>query len=91
MPISGLLITLTDDPKASNAAMSELRADPRLVLGDRRGPLLPLVADTPDREEDQSLWRQLNEHDGIVKVDVVFVHIEDEPLAEVEEHCHADK
>jgi hypothetical protein len=81
LPISGLLITLAGDPRASEGAVSALRADHRIVLGERSGPRLPVVVDTPDRETDRRLWRDLNEHPGILKVDLVCAYFDDEALA----------
>jgi hypothetical protein len=81
MSISGLRITLADDPGASESAVRALRADHRIELGERRGPCLPVVSETPDHLADRRLWRELNEHDGIVNVDVVFIHFDDEVAA----------
>lgn len=74
MPISGLLITLSDAPAQSEIALAMLRQDRRIELGERRGPCQPVVVDTKDRDEDRRLWEQLQKQEGILKVDVAFVH-----------------
>ncbi|MHC4978701.1 MAG: hypothetical protein ACYTGT_06700 [Planctomycetota bacterium] len=77
MPISGLLITLDDDPNASETAISTLKADPRIDVGEQRGPYLPVVADTAGKQENQRLWDELHELTGVVNVDLVFADLDD--------------
>jgi nitrate reductase NapAB chaperone NapD len=77
MPISGLLITLADDPQASGRAISSLEADPRIDVGERRGPYLPVVADTAGKQENQRLWDELNELAGVINVNLVFADVDD--------------
>ncbi len=45
MPISGLLITLSDTPELAEIALTMLRQDRRIELGERRGPRQPVVVD----------------------------------------------
>ncbi|MHC4303426.1 MAG: chaperone NapD [Planctomycetota bacterium] len=77
MPISGLLITLDDDPNASETAISTLKADPRIDVGEQRGPYLPVVADTAGKQENQRLWDELHELPGVMNVNLVFAHVDD--------------
>jgi len=77
MSISGLLITLADDANAFEAAISTLRADPRIDVGDRRGPYLPVVTDTDGKQENQRLWDELKELPGVVNVNLVFADLDD--------------
>jgi hypothetical protein len=79
MPISGLLITLADDPRASEAAVRLLESDPRVEVGERRGPYLPVVAETDAPADDERFWRKLNEHTGILKVDLAFAQVDGDP------------
>lgn len=78
MPISGLVITLSDTPALADTALAKLRGDRRIELGDRKGLLQPIVVDTAARVEDLDLWEELQHQEGIVKVDVVFVHIDED-------------
>ncbi len=76
MPISGLLITLSDRPELAEIALTMLRQDQRIELGERRGVHQPIVVDTTDRDEDRRLWEQLQKQEGILLVDVAFVHLD---------------
>jgi hypothetical protein len=78
MTISGLLITLADDSKASDAAIAVLEADPRIDVGERRGPYLPVVADTAGKQDNQRLWDELRGLAGVVDVNLAFAHLDDE-------------
>ena len=87
MSISGLLITLADDPNASETAISTLKADPRIDVGERRGPYLPVVADTTGTHENQRLWDELRELAGVINVNLVFADLDDS----TESNAHADE
>ncbi len=79
MPISGLVITLSDTPALAETALATLRRDRRIEFGKRLGQCQPVVVDTADNDEDGRLWKQLNEQQGILKVDVVFVCFDETP------------
>ena len=87
MSISGLLITLTDDPNASETAISTLKADPRIDVGERRGPYLPVVADTTGKHQNQCLWDELNKLAGVINVNLVFADLDDS----TESNAHVDE
>lgn len=78
MPISGLVITLSDTPELAEIALTMLRRDRRIELGERRGPCQPVVVDTNDSDEDSQLWEQLQKQEGIRWVDVAFVHFDEQ-------------
>ncbi len=78
MPISGLVITLSNDPALAEQALAFLNGDRRIELGERRGPCQPIVVDTTDLHEDHRLRAQVCEQDGILKVDVTFVGFDEE-------------
>lgn len=80
MSISGLVLTLSNDDSAAGA-ISALAADQRLTLGDRFGPRLAVVAETPCVASDRELWDQLRSTPGIANVDVTFVHLDEQPVA----------
>jgi hypothetical protein len=75
MPISGLVITLDEDPSARTHALEVLARDPRLALGVPFGARLPAVAESPSANEAEELVRALADEPGIVFVDVVSVDI----------------
>ncbi|MHC4768162.1 MAG: hypothetical protein ACYTEI_05570 [Planctomycetota bacterium] len=87
MSISGLLITLADDPNASETAISTLNADPRIDVGERRGPYLPVVADTSGKHENQRLWDELHKLAGVTNVNLVFADLDDS----TESNTHVDE
>ncbi len=84
IPVSGLVLTLSDTPEVAERALAMLRRDRRIELGERRGPRQPVVLDTVDGEEDRQLWEWLHEHEGILKVDVVFVYFDEERCAQTD-------
>ncbi len=80
MAISGLVLTLTDDP-AGAAAMAMLHSDPRLTLGEQFGRRVAVVAETSSAHDDRELFDELRGTPGITQVDVTFVHLDTEPAA----------
>ncbi|QYK49290.1 MAG: hypothetical protein KF838_05415 [Phycisphaeraceae bacterium] len=78
MAISGLVVTLAEDP-VGVSALTALAADSRLTLGDRYGQRIALVAETPSARDDHDLFDQLRQRPGIVQVDVTFVHLDASP------------
>lgn len=76
MAISGLVVVLKEDSETAERAMRALSADPRLVLGERVGRLVPLVAETPSATHDAELWQDLLATPGIESVDVTFVSVD---------------
>lgn len=78
MPISGLIITLEEDPLRRDAALTWLRRRPELELGVMQGRRLAAVSDTANGDEDKQLWESLRNQDGVQHVDVVFIHFDDD-------------
>jgi hypothetical protein len=76
MSISGLVVTLADEDVTAESAVTTLRADARLTLGERFGRRLAIVADTSSVHDDRVLWDELREMPGVVHVDVTFVHLD---------------
>ncbi len=77
MPISGLVVTLSDDEQQSTEAMAALEADDRITVGDRQKNRLPIVAETGSIDEGHRLVRdELPDIEGVVFVDVVTVKFE---------------
>lgn len=88
MPISGLVVTLSDDPSLHKIALDQLASDPRLTLGELHGNRLPVVAETDTVRQGTNLVREeLLDIPGVVFVDVVSVDFSDiDESAEPEEH-----
>lgn len=83
MPVSGLILTLADDPARADAALADLVCDDRFDLGTRSGLRQPVTLTTDDRGEDRACWDWLQSHSDIDFVDVVCVFFDDaEPGSE---------
>ncbi len=78
MPISGLVVTLSDVPSLQKSALDQLASDPRLTLGELHGIRLPVVAETQTVRQGTDLVREeLLDIPGVVFVDVVSVDFSD--------------
>jgi nitrate reductase NapAB chaperone NapD len=73
MSISGLIITLTEQPTESAIAIQRLSADGRFTLGRRERYLLPAVLEARSDFEAEEAVRWLTDVPGVLKVDVVYV------------------
>lgn len=72
MPVSGLVVTLREDPSAEAEALDTLRRLAQVSLGERAGCALPLVTDTASAEEAEALQRTLAELPGVALVHLVL-------------------
>jgi len=81
MPITGLILTLSEDAALAETALWVLARRPELELGERVGCRIPASADTPSMKEDKDLQEWLTEVPGVRFVDVVWAWIEDGPEA----------
>jgi hypothetical protein len=79
MPISGLVVTLTDNPVLQQAALAAMRDNPALELGERRYNQIALVVESAGEEEDRLIWEWLHALPGVAMVVVAFIHFDDEP------------
>jgi hypothetical protein len=82
MPISGLVVTLADNPVLQQAALAAMREHPALELGERRCNQVALVVESACEEEDRLIWEWLHALPGVAMVVVAFIHFDDEPGAE---------
>ncbi len=89
MPISSLVITLTDDQALADSACESLGARPEIELGRHVANRLAAVVDSADSEADRETWQWINALPGVAHVDVVFVHFDDPPREESPE-LHAE-
>ncbi len=82
MPISGLVVTLSDNDTERADAIDALRREPRIELGISEleqtvASRIPIVVDTQSNEDDKQVWQWLNDLPGVVFVDVALVGFED--------------
>ena len=61
MPISGLVVTLVEDPHRAEAALAAIANEAHFELGPRHDRQVSVVLDTPDRELDKRCWQRLND------------------------------
>jgi hypothetical protein len=73
MMISGLVVTLAEDPRQRADALAALGGDDRLTLGNETGRKLPVVAETGTAQESEELVESLLRTAGVDFVDVVYV------------------
>jgi len=79
MPISGLVITLNSDPVAARQAAGAIAGRAGFNCGAMRGDHhLPAVLDTADRDADKAARDWLHALPGVLHVDVVFIHFDDQ-------------
>lgn len=78
MPVSSLVVTISDDPDERREVQQTLADDSRITLGDRKRNQLPVVLETDTIAEGVSMTRdQLYEVPGVEFVHVVRVDFED--------------
>lgn len=74
MHISGLVVTLVDEPALAKAARVELAAAGPFTLGESCGPCQAVVLETTDAHAAHDWHDWASTLAGVVHVEVVFVH-----------------
>lgn len=72
MPISGLVLTLSEDPGLRLALLDALRLVPRVTVGEPRGGRLPIVTETGSIREDEALFEELVRTPGVLAVELAY-------------------
>lgn len=83
MPISGLVVTLVDDPATRQGALATLRQHPAVDVGEPAGGRVPIVVDTFDENDDRLVWEWIHAIPGVTFVVVAYIHF-DEDSSDVE-------
>ena len=78
MPVSGLVVSLSDRDDARENAIAAIRQESRIEIGAIHSRRMAVVMDTDSSDEDKELWNWLSTLPGVVFVDVVMVGFEDE-------------
>lgn len=90
MSLSGIVITLHEDPRLAEAAVARLGGDSRVTLGPRKGTRAAAVLETPSLLEDEAAFEALLETEGVAHVDLVCVYdVEELELAAAGDPCAA--
>lgn len=77
MSVSGLVITLSEDPVERACAFERLRGRSDLQFGELSDRWLPVVMEKSDNESAEAVFREISLLRGVEYVDVVFVQFED--------------
>lgn len=73
MIVSGLVLTLENDPRSRAHALETLSRDSRILFGEAHGLRLPVVLETASLLEGEEACESLRTLDGIAFVDVVSI------------------
>ncbi len=76
MAISGLVLTLEADASAAQGALITLASDSRVEVGERFGHRLAILTETGSPREDRALWDELHSIEGVLQVELAFVHLD---------------
>jgi len=82
MPVSGLVLSLRDEPQLRAETLAVMGGDSRITVGVCEGNRLAIVLDTCSSEEDQRLWAWLESLPGVLFVEVAFIGFEQPGEAE---------
>jgi nitrate reductase NapAB chaperone NapD len=79
MPVSGVVLVLSEDVAARDAVLEALAREPGLTLGERMDDRLPVVAETASTPACTALLERLAAIEGVRAVLPVFHDFTDEP------------
>lgn len=71
MPVSGLVLSLTDDAPQRALALAALHEHAAIEVGEAHGSRIPIVVDTANQETDMEVFAWLGSVPGILFVDLV--------------------
>lgn len=77
MPILGLVLTLAPDTGNRTGALESLTGDPRIILGERCGPRIPLVLEARDPHEVAEFVAAAIDTGEFLKAELCFASYED--------------
>lgn len=77
MPVSGLVVVLSEDQEMRRSAIGAMQQQPAITLGDQLANRLAVVLDTESKSEDQQMWNWLHSLSGVAMVELVFVGFEE--------------
>lgn len=77
MPVSGLVVTLAEEPRLRGAAETSLRSRAFVTFGEPFGRRLPIVIDTGSAEAHAEAIDEVQALDGVLFVEVVFTDFSD--------------
>jgi hypothetical protein len=78
MPVSGLVVSLKNDPRLRAEAINAIRCESSIEVGVIAGRRMAIVVDTNSSDDDKRIWCWLGSLPGVAFVDVAMVGYEDE-------------
>lgn len=78
MSVSGLVVTLADDPQRAEAARQVLLSAGVFTFGEPVGQRLPMVLDAASSEDSRRWHEWLVGVEGVAQVDIAFVSLEED-------------
>lgn len=84
MPVSGIVLTLTEDRVRREEALRHLAADGRLEVGPAEGRRVAVVLVTESLADGRDLCEALIDLPGVDQLEVAYVAAEDEPAPTAE-------
>jgi hypothetical protein len=78
MPVSGLVVSLCQEPQARAEAIEAIGREPRITMGTQEGNRLAVVLDTDSSQQDQQIWQWLRSLPGVSLLEVAFVGFEED-------------
>ena len=76
MPVSGLVVTLRDEPLERAQTLAAIAHQPQITTGVLEQNRLAIVVATDSRREDKRLWDWLGSLAGVSSLEVAFVGFE---------------
>lgn len=76
MPVSGLVVSLRDDPQSRVEALAAISQQAQITMGAVEQNRLAIVLDTTSTQEDKRLWDWLGSLPGVLLLEVAFVGFE---------------
>ena len=89
MPISGLLLTLNDNPTAKSETLLALQSRSGIETGQCVERWLPIAVDAADDQESRQLHDWISALPAVEFVDVVSVHFDEENAATEKLEVHS--
>lgn len=77
MPVSGLVVSLKNDPRLRAEALDAIQGESCIEVGVIEGRRMAIVVDTDSTDDDKRLWCWLGSLPGVAFVDVAMVGYED--------------
>jgi len=77
MPVNGLLLTLTPEPRLAEQVRTAIAERPEAELGKPEGIYQPLVVETADVRAAHEFHEWLEALEGVGQVDVIYVGFEE--------------